>query len=234
MGLSIGAAPAASRAAAMRRAVVQRRARGRVDLAVVVQLDDLDAVEVRRGQRREALGQHRADGEVGGHHDARRALPAATTSARCSRESPVVPTTSTMACRRAPVRRGDDALGRGEVDDHVDGSASSSRERREDPAPRARAARARPPASRRGSPRSRRGPRPAPGPSDPLRRRWPSASWTNAYRLGFDGAILEGIQDIPSQCEQTGTRAHETQFDVRRVIVEVHDATGPRARSPAG
>ena len=42
-----------------------RGARRRVDLAVVVQLDDLGRLEVRRGQLGEAHHEHRADGEVG-------------------------------------------------------------------------------------------------------------------------------------------------------------------------
>ena len=39
---------------------------GGVDLAVVVQLDHLNGVEVGRGDLREVHQQHRAEGEVGG------------------------------------------------------------------------------------------------------------------------------------------------------------------------
>ena len=49
----------------------ERRSRRRIALAVVVQLDDLDAVEVRRAQLREAHHQDRADREVRGDHAVR-------------------------------------------------------------------------------------------------------------------------------------------------------------------
>ena len=65
-----GPRPASRRAPAMPAAVVMRGARGGVDFLVVVELDDLDALEVRRGHRREALGEHRTDREVRGDDDA--------------------------------------------------------------------------------------------------------------------------------------------------------------------
>ena len=99
-----------------------RRARRRVDLAVVVQLDDLDGVEERRGELAETHQQHRRDREVGGDDG----VPAL----RCGRgggeggevvvgQSPVVPTTAWMpwpsSTGHVVPRRG---CG-GEVDDHL-------------------------------------------------------------------------------------------------------------------
>src|SRR3712207_7973815 len=49
----------------------QRGARRRVDLLVVVQLDDLHRGEVGRRQLGEVLQQHRPDGEVGRHQAVR-------------------------------------------------------------------------------------------------------------------------------------------------------------------
>ena len=74
MASGIGADPAARRAAAMSSRGVPRGPAGRVDLVGVVQLDDLDRLVVRRGQRGEAHQQHRAEREVGRdeHADARR------------------------------------------------------------------------------------------------------------------------------------------------------------------
>ena len=77
---------------------VQRRARRRVALGVVVQLDHLHAVHVGRGDAAEVHEQHGADGEVG--RDDRvgaAALEAACAmSARSSSHSPLVPMTAWM------------------------------------------------------------------------------------------------------------------------------------------
>ena len=53
-----------------------RGARGRIDLLVVVELDDLRGLEVGRRQLGEAHHQHRADREVGRHEHVRPAVPA--------------------------------------------------------------------------------------------------------------------------------------------------------------
>ena len=61
-----GPAPEAARAAPIRRAGLERGARGGVLLLVVVELDHLDAVEERRRQLGEAHHQHRRERVVGG------------------------------------------------------------------------------------------------------------------------------------------------------------------------
>ncbi len=77
-----------------------RGAGRRVDLLVVVQLDDLGAVEVRRGQLGEAHHQHRADREV--RRDHARWRPTGRTGRRTRASSaslkPVVPTTACTPC----------------------------------------------------------------------------------------------------------------------------------------
>ena len=77
-----------------------RRARRRVDLLVVVQLDDLGALEERRRQLGEAHHQHRADRRSSGRSPRSR-----STVANSSRElgelgslKPVVPTTACTPC----------------------------------------------------------------------------------------------------------------------------------------
>ena len=75
-----------------------RGARRRVDLLVVVQLDDLAALEVGRGELREPHHQHRADREVRRDDGIRRRLGRTRRRARRSSSSPkpVVPTTAWM------------------------------------------------------------------------------------------------------------------------------------------
>ena len=75
-----------------------RRAGRRVDLGVVVQLDDLGGLEVRRRDLGEAHHQHRADGEVGGDDAVRPPSNRRRTRASSSVENPVVPTTAWMPC----------------------------------------------------------------------------------------------------------------------------------------
>ncbi len=65
-GVGLGAEPRGAAGLGDEARGVARRARGGVDLARVVQLDDLDRLEVRRRHRGEPHHEHRADAEVGG------------------------------------------------------------------------------------------------------------------------------------------------------------------------
>ena len=71
-----------------------RRARRRVDLAVVVQLDDLGRLEPRRGELGEAHHEHGADGEVGRDEAVALGEGGLRTARESSSASPVVPTTA--------------------------------------------------------------------------------------------------------------------------------------------
>ena len=101
-----------------------RRARGRVDLLVVVQLDDLGGLEERRRELGEPHHQHRADGEVGRHDAVARGeqmaqlveLGLAETGRAHDRVHLV---------HRAPAQVAHRRLGRGEVDGHLRRSASA-------------------------------------------------------------------------------------------------------------
>ena len=102
-GRAEGAAPGVRAGSRHPLGGAHRGARRGVELAVVVQLDDLGAVRTGRGQLGEAHHQHRADGEVGGHDDGVGAPTPAkrrASSARSASVNPVVPTTAWTPARR--------------------------------------------------------------------------------------------------------------------------------------
>jgi len=101
------------------RARGDRGARGSVDLAVVVQLDDLGTLEVRRRDRREPLREDRADREVDAITTPTFA-PASSTAWRCSVRQPGRADDECDAVGGAPPCRGHDRFGVGEVDHRVD------------------------------------------------------------------------------------------------------------------
>ena len=143
-----------------------RRARGRVELAVVMELDDLDLGHVPRGLGGEAHHQHRADREVG-RDEARSPSrpprgPAQRPSGPRRRRSPMVPTTAcTPASRQARMLSS-------AVAGVVKSTTTSASPRR---ARRARCRAAGPRARRAPGPRRPRPPRRPPPPSGPRRRR---------------------------------------------------------------
>ena len=94
--LVVGSGAQSADAAAMRSAVCDRGARRRVDLLVVVELDDLGGVEVRRRELGEAHHQHRADREVGHDHRVRRRRARSVRGSRSTSSAlnPLVPTTA--------------------------------------------------------------------------------------------------------------------------------------------
>ena len=143
----------------LRRAL--RGARRRVELRVVVQLDDLAVGHVGSDQLRRLHHQHGADREVGRDQAVARATarppPAAPRPAPAS--SPVVPTTTWVSCSRHRRVFSNTVDGHREVDDHV-----RARLRR---APARATCRA---PGRRGPPAPcRRRPRPRRRPSAPMR-----------------------------------------------------------------
>ena len=83
-----------------------RRARRRVHLLIVVEFDDLDALEVRRRHCGEALGENGADGEVAATTPHRPRVAASSSDASLLVESPVAPTTSATPCAAHHVGRG--------------------------------------------------------------------------------------------------------------------------------
>ena len=99
-----------------------RSARRRIDLAVVVQLDDLGRLEERRGHLGEAHHQHRRDGEVRGDHAVRRSVA----ERRAERldigvVEPGRADHGVHAVHRQPRQRHAGRGGDGEVDDDVAG-----------------------------------------------------------------------------------------------------------------
>ena len=96
-----------------------RGAGRRVDLAVVVELDDLGRLEPRRRQLGEAHHEHGADGEVGGDEAGALGELAPRCAARSASVKPVVPTTAWRPCSAAKARLLARGVGDGEVDDHL-------------------------------------------------------------------------------------------------------------------
>ena len=116
-----GSRPAARRASSRRSAVREGRARRGVELAVVMQLDDLDPVHERRRQLGEPHHEHGADGEVGGEHAVGRG---ATRTGPSSSPSVVLgdagrPHHGVDPVRGAPPHVLDRRVGHREVDGHL-------------------------------------------------------------------------------------------------------------------
>ena len=176
VGSSSGAESRDARARRDRPRGRDRGARGRVRLAVVVQFDDLDPFEVRRGHRGEAFGEDGADREV------RRDDDPDDAGRRGQSLVVLVPEP-----RRADHER-DAVVARTSAPMSAPPRARRSRRRRRRPrrpAPRARTrsarrrgreARGRPRAPHREVPRAPEPSRRASGPCDPRRRRRPVTS----------------------------------------------------------
>ena len=121
-GKSPRSAPVPGRGHALGRP--QRGSRRRVPLGLVVQLDDLGAVEPGRGQRGEAHHEDGTDGEVGGDHAVGPRVPAAGSNAGGSRPgrspvNPVVPDHGVDAGIGAERQCGPGHVEVGEVDRHL-------------------------------------------------------------------------------------------------------------------